>query len=107
MTIHVDLTAGINFMDINFLDFARTLIENGQNVFKPIEVPLPLSIREKLFADLNLSNSQKTLLLRDWFLDHARIQVLILHGYDVDPDGVCRLNGVVPDVEYELYKNWT
>ena len=103
----IELIATINFNGIDFLDFARTLIENGQNVFKPIEVPIPFSIREKLFADLNFDDRQKALLRDDSFLEHARIQVLLLNGYDPDPEGVCRIDGVIPDVEYELYKDWT
>lgn len=104
--ISQELIENDNFNDIDFLDFARLLNEAGLNVFKPFEQSLPLELTEKLFKDFNYNNHQKSL-INDEFVEYARLQILMLNGYNVDPDGICRIDGTIPNVEYELYKNWT
>lgn len=102
-----DLLKKIDIAKINFFDFARILHECGQNVFEPIKPSIPINVREKLFTDFNLNNREKSLLLDNALLEHVRIEVLDANGYDLDPDDTCRIDGAVPDVTYELLKNWT
>ena len=96
----------INFSDISFYDFAYGLFTVGQTVFEPIKNLIPPEIFNDLFRHMEISQFQVSMINND-FIEFARLQVLTLNGYQPDGNGYYKKNGVIPDIEEELMRNWT
>ena len=94
----------IDLKQITFFHLAHTFFfDLGLSVFEPLPIrAIPYPFRE-IFEDTDVTEFQYSV-MNNHFIEFARRKILPMDGYPLDQNGYHKKNGVVPDVERELYE---
>ena len=94
----------IDLSQITFFLFGYTfLFDLGLSVFEPLPMranPYPF---KEIFEHTDVTEFQYSV-MNNQFIEFARRKILPMEGYPLDQYGYHKINGVVPDVERELYE---
>ena len=95
---------GIDLSKITFFDLAYTFFcDLGLSVFEPLPrraIPYPF---KEIFKHTDVTDFQYAVMNNE-FVEFARRKILPMEGYPLNQYGYHKINGVVPDVELELYE---
>ena len=94
----------IDLSKITFFHLAYTfLFDLGISVFRPLPIrPIPYPFRE-IFRNTDVTEFQYAV-MNNQFIEFARRKILPMEGYPLNRYGYHKKNGVIPDVELELYE---